>query len=82
MTESTRINNTVLTELDLVKYLKRTIEAVLDLDPLIKYELNNKLMDEDQSMHLCLDAYLLSRCSDFLTKLIKEYGDQPENSND
>jgi hypothetical protein len=78
-TESTRINNTVLTELDLVKYLKRTIETVLDLDSPIKYELTNSLIFENQQMHFILDDYLLSRSSDFLTKLIKEYGDQQEN---
>ena len=75
---STRINNTVLTELDLVKYLKRTIETVLDLDSPIKYELTNSLIFENQQMHFILDDYLLSRSSDFLTKLIKEYGDQQE----
>jgi hypothetical protein len=79
MTESTRINNPVLTELDLVKYLKRTIEAVLDLDPPIKDDLTTRLVIENQQLHFILDTYLLSRSSDFLTRLIKEYGDQKGN---
>jgi hypothetical protein len=73
-----------LTELDLIKLLKSLVESLLNISGPARYELIGEF-EETERMSIspylsgCIDDYLLSRYSDFLTKLIKEYGDQQEN---